>query len=406
MIHKAQVVSHGRSKEGRPNAILKCLILSTDGKASDTDMGDKALVVDVMYTSPYSFHNDGAFIAFPPINTTILVTCCDGVYYYMSSIIGRDPSDKVGENTKLEKLSNLSIDKGHEPIFDRTTGLANTVTLKHPAGHALTMKDERPHNGTINNSKLELRSGNASICSLDDSREVDAVRLGVLNGRKKNDLDGITISRGYGVLGPRSVAVDAYRNIFVTSKEGSINHTIVDGGNWSVDNRSIGTNANMFSPTGPNWGNISLGSLFSDINLVVGSEDPKAKDIKARVVAGDPTAVPPVEPVIGALPSKIIIENLDELPGSTIRITSKGEIEIYSESLTMPLKIKSNMGINLETDFGDINLLAKAGNVNIQGMQVRMNSLPPIVPIVTAPTYSYRGYIPFSWMVVVPPGVV
>ena len=145
--------------------------------------------------------------------------------------------------------------------------------------------------------------------------------------------------------------------------------------------------------------------MFSDINLVVGSEDPKAKDIKARVVAGDPTAVPPVEPVIGALPSKIIIENLDDIVGSTIRITSKGEIEIYSDQ---PLKIKSLTGINMETDVGDINLLAKAGNVNIQGKNVNVNSptKATIAPIVVTPTKGYRGYIPYSWMVVAPPVIV
>jgi len=392
MIHIAKVISHGTMKGETPRGVLQCII----------EDGDPNAVIDVLYTSPYSFHNEGAFIGFPTVNTRILAACCDSVYYYLNSIVGKEveSTDKDAPESSKE----LSIDKSYMRIYDKTTGLANSFRIQHPAGHYLLMKDEIPYNGTISNSKLELKSGDGGICSLDDSREVRAVRLGVLNGKEKNELDGITVSKGNSVAGPRSVSIDAKRNINTTTREGSISTSVVEGGNIDIENRSVGFNANMFSPTGPRWGNIDLGSQFGDINLIAGTQAPTAKDMKSRIALGDPTAVPPIPPVPGAAPSKIIIENLDELPGSTIRITSKGEIEIYSDQ---PLKIKSTMGIDIQSNL-DINIKSNLGNVNIEGLNVNINSptKATILPILELPTALLRGYIPYQWMISSPPSFV
>ena len=60
--NKAKILSSFKNKDDAAG-ILQCLIPSTEDTISPTDMGDVDPIVPVIYTSPYSFHSDGGFIA-------------------------------------------------------------------------------------------------------------------------------------------------------------------------------------------------------------------------------------------------------------------------------------------------------------------------------------------------------
>ena len=183
---------------------------------------------------------------------------------------------------------------------------------------------------------------------------------------------------------------------------------IQDGNNYTVENKSTGFNANWLSPLGPNWGNISLGSMFKDINLVAGSAAGWFANIMQSILG----------------PSRIFIEqNGPGTPANPgrIRLSSDAVIEIYSNAgiigPALPggaIKIRALTGdISLEATTGDINLLA-GKSVNIQaGLEANITGTtavnlnhPKVLANLVVPMFidplgivGVRGYVPFSWMV-------
>jgi len=397
-------------RDDEKGGILKCYIPSTDSQTSPTDLGDDIMLVPVVYTSPYSFHSDGGIIAIPPDGTDILVQKIGGTYYYLTSIVGEDPAifDEYTSDTVDEKLNKFSIDRSYEPIYDKTTEQPNTITIRHPRGHRLVLKDEIPIDGEVNNSKAELRSSKGKVVSLDDSAAVDSLKLGVWNGQGKDIFDGITIAQGTnGAVGARCIRTETEGNITTISHSGNVKTIVSDGNNIELRNESTGFNANQLSPTGPNFGNISQGSQYGDINIVAGSTP---------------------EP-LG--PSKIVIEQKGL--GGAIRVAADGSVEIDALNIT----IRSIGDLNLESLTGSIKLSAPLGTItNTASLGINLQAIPtgnvsmtapagkiiahdltynplvptfipivppypviPYIPSVILPTVALRGYIPFGWLI-------
>jgi len=401
-----------RKKKGDAPGILYCSILSTSTGDSPVDDGEIPGVVPVIYTSPYAHHSEGGSISFPPDTADILVEKVGKFYYYIATVVGFDPDliDEVSDDTNLEKLSTYSVDKSYAPIYDRD-GFPNSLIWKHPRGHYLMMKDEVPliteQLGTtpsdpgrsVFNSKIEMKSAKGKMVSLDDSAAVDSMRVGILNGKDKNILDGITIGHGINdSIGSRCITIKTENNISNISQSGNIKHKVEEGNNIEIENKSTGVNGNVLSPTGPNFGNISLGTMFNDINLVAGTN---------TAVASTPAGVQGADIVKGILgASKIIIEalGLSRAAGAAapvVRISSDGSIEIISNDLdptTGTINIKS---------VGDINIESTAGRVNIKGLLINLNDpayipfqpLPSNPPPILPTPLNLRGYIPFHWAV-------
>ena len=84
---RAKILTSFKGEDDRPG-LLQCAIPSTQFKVSPTDSGPEDIIVPVIYTSPYSFHNEGGLIAIPPDNTNILVELIGKTFYYLTSIVG------------------------------------------------------------------------------------------------------------------------------------------------------------------------------------------------------------------------------------------------------------------------------------------------------------------------------
>ena len=403
--------------------ILKCIIPSTESRTSPTDLGDESAMINVVYTTPYSYHNEGGFVAIPAPNTEILVMRVDGIYYYISSIIGDDGLRAVTTGDTDERVTkNFSIDRKNHNTYDKSTQHPDTVTWKHPSGHRFTMVEEHPlvtdevDEGTSHTSYIRMQSAEGKLISLDDSREVDAARFGVMSGREKEIFDGIIIS-GEGKnkhMARRCISITTKNSIHNTSYNGGITNTIVDGTNFSVENMSTGFKTSAFA--GPDFGNINLGTEFKDVNIVAGTTD--------MVDAPVMRTFPPLAS------SKIFIEAnraspLDPTP-PLIRINSGGSIDIYSSDEANPLtgviniravgdlNLESTLGnINMSAPVGSINLLAPTpvhpttglpGGVNIQGATIKLNDPTKLVIDPFLENYMsspvLRGYLPFPiWLV-------
>ena len=336
---KGKIINVTRSKDGK-GGILECIIPSTDHDISPVEIGSVGMMlIPVIYTSPYSFHNDGSFIAVPAPGTNILIQRLGLTYYYISSIVGDDGSmvEELSDWSDVRKFDSYSIDKLHEPLYDKRTDFPSTIVLRHPRGHRLIIQDNVGEEGPEHISKIDLRSGKGKIVSLDDSARIDCMRMGVLNGKGRDTLDGITIGHGKAdVIGSRCIKVETESNITNISHEGEINNVVVEGRNYNIENRSMGKNADPFTGAVPNplsselenFGNISLGSQWKDINLVVGSPNNPE---------GDP---------------QIIIEQVGN--AGQVRINADGAVEIFAKS------------IDIKATEGDINLKSETGNVRIE----------------------------------------
>ena len=281
-------------EENETPGIIKCVIPSTEDQSGPSDAGDEDFYIDVHYTSPYSWNSKGAFLFIPPDGTDILVEKVGKEYYYLTSIVSPTVEyfDEVDGSTNSESISKFSIDRKHEPVYNKSNNFPNSLIMRHERGHRLTMKDETPLDGDVHNSKIEVRSAKGKKVELNDSGEVDSMRFGVEDPTTLT-LDGITIGNGGGLVGAKCIKTEAELNISTISHSGDIRSTIQNGGNYTIENKGVGTNANPVSPTGPNFGNISMASQFGDLNLIAGN----------NMATSDP-----VKSILGA--SNIIIEAL------------------------------------------------------------------------------------------------
>ena len=397
----------GKNEKG---GILKCLIHSTDSGVSPTDLGDESVTADVVYTSPYSNHADGALIAIPAATTDILVENIGGVFYYLTSIIGDDQmhGSHLSENSDQRLKDELSINRPSSRIYDGAQ-FPDPVILKHPAGN-LTMKREvslvtdKVDEGKIHNSFVKLESRKGKVLQLDDSKEVNATFWGCMSGRNKDTFDGIKISGGgkNKHMGPRCISMESEFTNSITSRAGSLVNKILNGGNFVVAN----TSTRQPSPDELNYGNINLGTEFKDVNIIAGTKD----------VVDAPT----LRQFPALSSSKIFIEanraSPTDLMPPLVRIHSDGSIDIYSND-TNPLtgviniravgnlNLESTLGnINMSAPLGSINLLAPTMGVNIQGSNIKLNDPIPLIipPFLTThiPSPILRGYLPFPiWLV-------
>jgi len=395
--YRATIITSFADK-GEGKGVLFCRIPSSDFKISPADSGRSDIVVPVIYTSPYSFHGDGGFIAIPPNNTPILVEKIGRSYYYLTSIVGpsSEELEELTNDTSEDVLNRFGCERSYEKVYsDNMQGFPDTVMIRHPKGHIFQMKDDVSlHTGgspkpAVHNSKIEMKSAKGKLVTLDDSNGIDAVRMGTgNNGIDKNEFDGITIGHSDGIIGPRCIKTRTKNNITTQTDNGSILNKVVEGNNFEVENTSVNVAGNTLSPTGPNIGNINLGTTFGDVNLTAGNNHALADPVKA---------------LLGS--SKVIIEALGLTPnvGSlapVVRISSDGNIEIISNPPNGTINIKS---------MGDINIESTAGNVNIKGLTVNLND-PAHVPFVYQPTSgppgtSLRGYVPFGWILPSSPSI-
>tara|TARA_R110002051_G_scaffold99563_1_gene169966 strand:- start:180 stop:1487 length:1308 start_codon:yes stop_codon:yes gene_type:complete len=407
----------GNPRTPDPKGIMKCTVLPNLGEASPGDLGvDGTASISVIYTSPYSAHAEGGFIAFPAAGTRILVEKLGKAYYYLTSIVGPDPADiqEISAGTNKKVSEQFGCETLEDPIYSKASGLPTAIALRHPKGHMLVMKDDVPMENDeiqpdrkVHNSKIELKSSGGKIVSLDDSNAINALRLGIGKlgppGQNK-EFDGIIIgSDRKGITGPRCIKTQAKRNITTVSESGDIRNLTVGGNKFEVENTSIGAEGMI-----PLLGlkvkpQINMGTELGDINLVAGNNHPISLIPKAKLG-----------------PSKVIIEALGESRGMAswvedgvqksepvlppiVRITSDGDIEIISNDPN-PLTGKINI-----RSIGDINIESTLGNVNIKGATVNMNPPTSLAvlspsPTVALPTSSYipntslRGYVPFGWM--------
>ena len=386
---RAKILSTFKSKDGL-EGILKSVITSTEHEISPTDMGNVDAVVNVIYTSPYSFHADGGFIAMPPDGTSIIVTQIGKDFYYVASVMGPDSKemDEISDGVSEDVLNSFSCQKSYEKVYSETMMFPETVMFRHPKGHIFQMKGDIPLENEhvkptkkVNNSKIEMKSASGKIVSLDDSSKVDALRIGVqAEGRSKDEFDGIIIGQRGGITGPRCIKTQAKNSITTTTDNGSIINTISDGNNFIVENYSMGFGGDATQLTGPDYGNISLGTQWGDINLTAGFDNPTADPIRA---------------IVGS--SKIIIEALGLTPAGIqpeIMISSDGNVSIFAKSTLPPGTIDLKA-------MGDINIESIAGSVNIKGLFVNLNDPKHIIDKVPmAPKYTtlLRGYVPHGWI--------
>jgi len=412
---KGKILNVKRTSDGK-GGILECMIPSTDLAVSPVEIGAAgSVLVPVIYTSPYSFHNAGSFIAVPAPGTDILIQRVGVTFYYLTSIIGDDGSmqEELSEWSDVNKLDNYSVDRLHEPLYDKRNDFPSTIILRHPKGHRLVIQDDVDE-GPEHVSKIEMRSGKGKIVSLDDSANADCMRIGVLNGKGKDTLDGITIGHDTAkVIGNRCIKTETEYNITNIVHDGEINNIITNGRNYIIENRSIGTSVekaldigaspNYTSPDVENFGNVSIGSQFKDINLVAGM---------ANNPEGD---------------TQIIIEQIGN--AGLVRINADGGVEIFAKSID----IKATEGdINLKSETGNVRIEAageftanatkdcimnsengncvmnsKTGVSTVKGKTVQLNPPTPVADVTsvtqsTESTEDLRQYVPFWFLQVGP----
>jgi len=297
-------------------------------KVSVGSIGDDDLY-DVFYCSPDGGDCTHGFVSIPEIGTDILIIQPENFnkWFYIGSVFWNKQGllssdnfplhtpftdDPYGPFTEDEILPNKTI-------YD-DNNIPTKKVWKTPLGNQVILSDQV--NEEYNDSGSQIRSGLGKKLLLHDGLGVSVV--------KNEHGDGLTISSksapGYGQAF-RGVDIDALGPIRLTSNEGSIIISLVDGLNIDIINKSTGSHRNPKKPK--NFGNINIESIYGNLNLKV-----KSKDSKISLVA--------------------------EGDNSDINIKSGARV-----------KIESSKNINIDSG-ANINIKA-AGNINIDGSKIHLN---------------------------------
>lgn len=310
--------------------------------------------VIVSYVSPFGANGIGGFVSIPTRGQEILVCNAENDptnWYYLGSTFS--PPRAESSDPKGEVLADKAQPLNHlEPAMYRATGRPMRYVWQSPLGHKILMSDE--YSPDFFNTKIEMRSSLGKSVRLVDSPKVDSVII------ENEHNDGMRITGRTSALpnAPRSIELTSMGPQRLTSLQSQIDIVVNDGRELNIVNRSSGANKNPLEPN--KYGNVNIESTYKDINLrAVG---PTGK-IFIQCLAPDGEAQ--------------LIEIETKGQGSTIRLYSKGDIQVHADK---SIFINSKEDINLAS-LANINLgalgqvnIKGGGGINLDGVPLYLNS--------------------------------
>lgn len=300
-------------------------------------------LIEVFLTSPYFKAFMHGVFAPPAINSEILVVVDENAspleYYYLSTIL-KYSEESEGFETPKVKNKKLPFVK-NKKMFN-VSGEPCGMAFQDSTGTGLEIIGKYEKTSPLERSVKIATSGGNKI-KLSDSPDLDAIDI------KNKHGDGILIMANKNPhFTGRSISIKSHSNQSCTVESGSYSVTVQDGTDINLTNNSLGTfSPALFNPL-EDIGPVKVGSMFGNINL-------KSKHKDINIVAN------------GLIPflSNIYITSKFGL----IQLKTNGEILINA---AQKIVIQSNVGIDLLSTAGSININAPVGNVNILGKNINL----------------------------------
>jgi len=347
-------------------------------KATFKIIGDEE--VDVIYTSPMYRVNGGGLLALPTKGDIILAAHnpdTTEVYYHSTIVDTQLPKTQVRGDDRVPNFVEIPDDK----VFaDDGSPVKVNYTNQVGAGLEVTRNFKPAPGKPI--SSVNLISEAGKKVGLDDSPGVEAVVVQNQHG------DGITVKGDADDLFPSrciQVASKGHQSFIVA--ESSLDLTVVEGLDISIENRSTGamaqTPSEQYWPNGnlpcKRWGGIYLRSESGDISIAANAD------------TGEPEQ-----------DGRIFIVT----PKARIQITETGAIQIDSDQDDIRIKSTSNINMeganinikatgSLKMESGGETSILSGGNVVVDGTEIHLKPTTPptsIPPLTEHSTLDLNDY--------------
>lgn len=293
----------------------------------------------VIYTSPFFSRYEFGLMAIPAVGSEVLVLHNDDnvgarEYYYLCTIV--DIPKYLGI---IDKFSPLLKEKS----FYTDNGYPKAIIFKDHTGAGLKISNFSSEQSKSPHSRVSLNSVQGHKLILSDDPTRDCVIL------KNKDGDGITITANRSrFAGDNTIVIKSRSSQNCVVDNGEYVIRVNDGRDITIQNDSVGTNRPYVPPVNPldppsplgnplqQYGNVNLISRWKDINIYTGADN-----------------------LVNGIGGSVYISTLNGI----VQINSVGEVKIFSAS-----------SVTIQA-VGDLNLMSVAGNVNIQGQNINMNSV-------------------------------
>lgn len=294
---------------------------------------------EVFYTTPFFSRWEFGLVAIPAVGSQVLVYYDDDTagsknYYYLCTVF--DAPIYLGV---LDKFSPLLKEKS----FYTEDGYPKAIIFKDHKGAGLKISNYSSEKKKSNSSRVSLNSVQGHKLILSDDPTRDCVIL------KNKDGDGITITANRSrFAGDNTIVIKSRSSQNCVVDNGEYVIRVNDGRDITIQNDSVGTNRPYVPPVNPldppsplgnplqQYGNVNLISRWKDINIYTGADN-----------------------LVNGIGGSVYISTLNGI----VQINSVGEVKIFSAS-----------SVTIQA-VGDLNLMSVAGNVNIQGQNINMNSV-------------------------------
>jgi len=330
------------------NPVLK-VIPDKGGRSFPKDSADMSDVVNVIYVSPYAGGPTAGQVMIPEENSQIIYCLAendaDNNYYYLGSIVAPN-FEVVQESASHNPLINPDPESSttkrpnfmpHDEIDWAYNNQSSSYGIKTPRGNQFVIREQLDSTGTKRGVYLKTAKGHS--LSLTDGPTSQA-KLAGSGDRAMLEITGEDSKVSSGKA-KHSAYLHASNNIALTSMEGGMSFSVVDGNNIDITNTSTeGKQSSLpIELSGKESGNINLTTAAGDI-------------------------------LIRSSGNGVFIDCLDNNDTTTtpasFQVRSQNKIHMYSAN-----------GIDLKSA-GDVNIVGRNVNIESDPTQAGIVNINPI----------------------------
>jgi hypothetical protein len=217
------------------------------------------LGIGIKYVSPFTTVNNIGFMAIPEVGTDVLICkpANKNDWYYLGSIIENNFADGAGEGKVIDE----GVKNPFNDLYRFRGVVPQAYIFSSPKGNKIMLSDGYNPDGSYIGTHLETSRG--MRLSLDDS--TGTITLGNSTNNAMLVLTENSMADQTAMGGPASFSVQVTGNVSITSQQGDLDLTVINGRTINIENKSgLGSGAGNDSRTG----NINILSKNGDVNIV------------------------------------------------------------------------------------------------------------------------------------------
>lgn len=220
--------------------------------------------LDVKYVSPYGNSQSIGFIAIPEVGMDVLICKPNNQnqWYYMGTIL----ENFVADAASTDKIVDEGVRDPYITPYRFRGVIPQSYLFSSPKGNKVMLSDAYSQTGSHIGAYIETSRG--MRLTMDDS--TGTITLGNSTNNALVTITENSMSDQTAFGGPASFSVQVTGNVSITSQQGDLDLTVINGRTINIENKSgLGSGARDDSRIG----NINIVSKFGDVTVEAQGND-------------------------------------------------------------------------------------------------------------------------------------